>query len=245
MIPKDWHNLTAPLRPHLQPPARRRSDAAGSDPSPPSSNLHPPSSPPPRWQDALIEQIIPDGSSVLDLGCGRGQLLARLVARKHVRGQGIEIDPDMVFESVARGVPVFMTDLDTGLRGFADHSFDYVVLEETLQTLRRPVDVLDEMLRVGRVGIVSFPNFGHWRVRAELAATGRMPKSPSLPHDWFDTPNIHLCTLADFLAWTESHRVAVRAGHVLADTAVRPLRPDDDLAAEEVLLVVERDPSRT
>ncbi|HZZ42339.1 MAG TPA: methionine biosynthesis protein MetW [Tepidisphaeraceae bacterium] len=208
-----WNNSTAP----------RRSEAAGS-----------------RWQDPLIEQIIPDGASVLDLGCGTGQLLARLVARKRIRAQGIELDPDMVFQSIERGVEVFMTDLDTGLQGFPDHSFDYVILEETLQTLRRPIDVLEEMLRVGRVGIISFPNFGYWRVRAELLLTGQMPRTPALPYQWFNTPNIHLCTLQDFLQWAHSRNVQINQGHSLVNGQVRPLQTGDDLDAEEVLLVVQR-----
>ena len=193
-----------------------------------------------RWQDDLIERLIPEGASVLDLGCGRGQLLARLVARKRVRGQGIEVDPEMVFESIERGVDVFMTDLDSGLRGFPGGAFDYVVLEETLQTLRRPVEVLGEMLRVGRVGIVSFPNFGYWRVRAELLVGGRMPKTGALPYEWFDTPNIHLCTLGDFLEWGRGVGVRVRGGVCVVGGEVRGLREGDELEAEEVLLVVER-----
>lgn len=193
-----------------------------------------------RWQDELIERIIPDGASVLDLGCGTGKLLARLTARKHVRGQGIEVDPDMVFQSVDRGVPVLMSDLDTGLKGFTDQSFDYVVLEETLQTLRRPADVLGEMLRVGRTGIVSFPNFGYWRVRLDLALRGHMPKSGALPYEWYDTPNIHLLTVRDFITWADGNRVRIRQGHALVEGQVRDLRDDDTLYAEEVLLVVER-----
>lgn len=229
-MPNDFDNLLASLR--------KRWNSA---PSPTQSSVpSPQSSLPSRWQDDLIEQLIPESASVLDLGCGRGQLLARLVARKHVRGQGIEVDPEMVYESVERGVEVLMSDLDSGLKGFTDLSFDYVVLEETLQTLRRPVEVLNDMLRVGRVGIVSFPNFGHWRVRAELVATGRMPRTGALPYEWFDTPNIHLCSLADFLAWSRGAGVSVRAGYARVGGEVRALREGDELEAEEVLLVVHR-----
>jgi len=192
------------------------------------------------WQDRIIEEKVPDGASVLDLGCGTGQLLARLIARKHVRGQGVELDAAAVFECVARDVPVFQTDLDAGLNGFADHSFDYVVLEETLQTLRRPADLLNEMLRVGRRGIVSFPNFAHWQIRFDLAFRGCMPVTRRLAHAWYDTPNIHLLTLQDFLDWTRPNHVHIVEGHVLADGTVRPLQPADNLYAEEVLFVVQR-----
>ena len=195
---------------------------------------------PPRWQDTIIESEIPAGASVLDLGCGDGQLLARLIQDKRVRGQGIELDAASVFECIARGVPVLQSDLDAGLKGFADQSFDYVVLEETLQTLHRPADVLAEMLRVGRTGIVSFPNFAHLRVRLSLALTGRMPLTPTLPYKWYDTPNIHLLSLSDFLDWAQEHGATVVRGYALADGRVRPLAADDNLRAEEVLLVVQR-----
>jgi methionine biosynthesis protein MetW len=191
------------------------------------------------WQDHIIEDRVPAGASVLDLGCGNGELLSSLMARKHVRGQGIELSPEAVFECVARGVPVFQSDLDAGLKGFADHSFEYVVLEETLQTLHRPVDLLHEMLRVGQRSIVSFPNFAHWQIRFDLAVRGRMPVTPRLPRPWYDTPNIHLLTLQDFLDWAEANHVRIVEGHVLADGQVRSLQPGDNIHAEEVLIVLE------
>ena len=189
-----------------------------------------------RWQDPLIEREIPRGASVLDLGCGSGELLERLIRERGVQGQGIELDPGQVMSCVARGVPVFQADLDAGLSGFPNHRFDVVVLEETLQTLHKPVEMLGEMLRVGRTCIVSFPNFGHWRVRLGLALHGRMPVTPRLPHRWHNTPNIHLCTLDDFLDWARESRVRVQKGYALAEGAVRPLTEHDNLHAEEVLL---------
>ncbi len=197
-----------------------------------------PHDPAERWQDAIIESILPRGASVLDLGCGDGKLLARLIESKSVRGQGIELDADAVFACVARDVPALQSDLNAGLRGFADGGFDYVILEETLQTLARPVEVLHEMLRVGRRGIVSFPNFGHWRVRLDLALRGRMPITDRLPHRWHDTPNIHLFTLADFRHWADERNVRIVEGHVLGDAGVRPLADGDDLFAREVLVMV-------
>lgn len=189
-----------------------------------------------RWQDALIEREIPRGASVLDLGCGSGELLERLIRKRGVRGQGIELDAGQVMSCVARGVPVFQSDLDAGLSGFPNHRFDFVVLEETLQTLHKPLDMLAEMLRVGRTCIVSFPNFGHWRVRLALSLHGRMPVTPRLPHRWHNTPNIHLCTLDDFMDWARESRVHVRQGYAFADGAARPLADHDNLHAEEVLL---------
>lgn len=198
----------------------------------------PPDSPTSRWQDQIIEQLIPPRSSVLDLGCGDGQLLAQLTDAKQVRGQGVELDADAVMQCVARGVPVFQSDLDAGLKGFADQSFDYVILEETLQTLRRPLDVLREMLRVGRRGIVSFPNFGFWLVRLDLAIRGHMPVTHCLPYRWYDTPNIHLFTLDDFMNCLPELSAKILESHVLALEGIRPLQPSDNLFAREVLCVL-------
>jgi len=193
-----------------------------------------------RWQDAIIEREIPAGATVLDLGCGGGELLERLIRGRSVRGQGIELNPESVFACVERGVPVFNIDLDQGLAGFADHSFDYIILEETLQTLHRPLDVLREMLRVGRHGVVSFPNFAFWRVRLDLAVRGRMPVTGGLPHRWYNTPNIHLLTLEDFLEWAREEGVAILHGYSLVEGEPRAMGPDDNLQAEEVLLFVEK-----
>ena len=193
-----------------------------------------------RWQDTLIESLIPAHASVLDLGCGDGQLLSGLIQQKGVRGQGVELDPDAVMQCARRGVPVLQANLDEGLQGFSDACFDYVVLEETLQTLHAPLKVLDEMLRVGKQGIVSFPNFGYWRVRLSLAVDGRMPMTSELPYHWHDTPNIHLFTLQDFHDWVKSSRVRVVKAYAMAEGAVRPLQKDDTLFAEESLFVVAR-----
>jgi len=195
-----------------------------------------------RWDHDQIEQIIIPGSRVLDLGCGNGELLNRLVRSKKVQGQGVELDPEKVFECVQRDVSVFQTDLDEGLKGFPDNSFDYVILEETLQTVHQPVRVLSEMLRVGRQGIVSFPNFGYWHVRLELAFGGRMPVIESLPYHWYDTPNIHLFTLEDFLAWTRESKVKIIESYVLAEGEVRTLQAGDNLFAQEALMVVQGNP---
>ena len=192
-----------------------------------------------RWDHDVIERLITPGTRVLDLGCGGGELLEKLILHRGARGQGIEIDPQKVYECVNRGVSVFQADLDDGLNGWPDKSFDFVILEETLQTVHQPVKVLAEMSRVGKKGIVSFPNFAHWRVRLGLALGGKMPVLDSLPYPWFETPNIHLCSLDDFLEWAGQSNVKIIEGHVLAEGEVRPLREDDNLFAEEVLLVVQ------
>lgn len=193
-----------------------------------------------RWQDQVILDELPRGSSVLDLGCGEGELLSELIRALDVRGQGVELDPLAVMKSIDRGVPVLNIDLDQGLGDFADQSFDYVILESTLQTLKEPQAVLTEMLRVGRRGIISFPNFGHWRVRFDLAMRGRMPKTRGLPYRWHDTPNIHLFTLADFLDWCLEGEVAVTRGFGLCDGRVRDLTSVDNLTVEEALLFLEK-----
>jgi methionine biosynthesis protein MetW len=146
---------------------------------------------------ALITEWIEPGSRILDLGCGDGTLLAHLAKTRKVRGYGLEIDPDNIARCLESGVNVIESDLDDGLRDFKDGSFDYVVMTQALQAMQRPDHVVSEILRVGRTGIVTFPNFGHWRVRVALAR-GRMPTTPALPEQWYSTANIHLCTVADF-----------------------------------------------
>ena len=143
----------------------------------------------------LIEDLVPDGATVLDLACGDGELLAELIAEKHVRGSGVEIDQAAVEKCIGRGLSVFHGDLDAGLADFDDQSHDVVILSLSLQQLRRPRMIVREMVRVGRLAIVSFPNFAHWVPRSQLLLRGRMPVSRDLPYQWWDTPNIHLCTI--------------------------------------------------
>ncbi len=150
-----------------------------------------------RFDYELIASWIPAGSRVLDLGCGDGTLMAGLAATHGVTGYGIEIDDGGVLASVRNGVNVIQLDLETGLSGFEDDAFDFVILSQTLQAMRRSDLILKEMLRVGREGIVTFPNFGYWRHRIDILR-GRMPVSEKLPYQWYDTPNIHLCTVKDF-----------------------------------------------
>jgi methionine biosynthesis protein MetW len=148
----------------------------------------------------LVAGMVEPGSRVLDVGCGDGALLALLRARRNVDARGIELSREGVSECLAKGLPVIQGDADTDLAGYPDDAFDYVILSQTLQATRQPRTVLEHMLRIGRRGIVSFPNFGHWRIRYEVALRGRMPMTANLPHVWYESPNIHFCTIRDFVA---------------------------------------------
>ncbi len=146
----------------------------------------------------IISDWIRDGSRVLDLGCGDGSLLAYLRDYRGVKGYGLEIDVDKIVKCVQAGVNVIHADLEAGLSDFEDSSFDYIVMTQTLQAVQHTERLLDEMLRIGREGIVTFPNFGYWKCRLQLAVGGRMPVVKTLPHEWYNTPNVHLFTIHDF-----------------------------------------------
>src|SRR5215470_20175018 len=165
---------------------------------------------------AIAGWVKPD-ATVLDLGCGDGLLLKFLRASKKVRGYGVEIADDNVLACVKNGVNVIQSDLERGLQGFDADSFDYVILSQTLQAMRRTEAIVLEMLRVGRQGIVTFPNFGHWRSRWQVAFGGQMPVSPALPYQWYDTPNVHLCTILDFEQFCAAHAIRVLERIVLHD----------------------------
>jgi methionine biosynthesis protein MetW len=146
---------------------------------------------------AAIAAWIPQGASVLDLGCGDGNLLRYLKETRSVRGYGVEIRDENIVACIKNGVNVIQGDLESGLSGFESNAFDYVLLSQTLQATRHTEALVQEMLRVGREAIVSFPNFGHWKARLQVLR-GNMPVSDELPYQWYDTPNVHLCTLHDF-----------------------------------------------
>ena len=157
----------------------------------------------------IIQEWIPAGSRVLDLGCGNGELLAWLRDNKRVSGYGLEIDQANIAACLSKGVNVIEQDLDKGLGNFASDSFDVVVMTQALQAVHYPDRLLEEMLRVGRTCILTFPNFGHWRCRLYLASRGEMPRSEFLPYTWYNTPNIHFCTFRDFEALCHERRVRV------------------------------------
>jgi len=148
----------------------------------------------------IINHWISPNSRVLDLGCGDGTLLAHLIEHQHVSGYGLEIQDENISKCLNKDLNVLQINLDEGLADFNNNAFDHVIMTQTLQAVSYPDQLLDEMLRVGREVIVTFPNFGHWRSRMNIALQGRMPLSDALPHAWYNTPNIRLCTLNDFEA---------------------------------------------
>ncbi len=161
-----------------------------------------------RPEHRLIADWIGDGARVLDLGCGDGLFLGELQRTKGVTGYGIEIDPDNIIACLERGVNVIRANLDEGLGDFDANSFDYVIMTQTVQAMRFPHTLIDDILRIGREGIVTFPNMGHWKCRLQFAF-GRMPVTRHLPHTWYDTPNIHMCTINDFEDLCAARNIAV------------------------------------
>lgn len=146
----------------------------------------------------LIYGWIPAGSRVLDLGCGKGELLSALIREKNCSGYGVEIDTEGVLASIERGISVIQADLEQGLRDFDDNSFDIIVLSQTIQAMQNTETILQDLTRVAKQAIVSFPNFGYWKNRLQIGLLGHMPVSERMPYQWYNTPNIHWCTLQDF-----------------------------------------------
>jgi methionine biosynthesis protein MetW len=164
---------------------------------------------------AAIAAWIPQGASVLDLGCGDGALLDYLKNTRQVRGYGVEIDDQNILRCIERGVNVIQGNLDEGLSGFENNAFDFVILSQTLQATRHTEALMKEILRVGHEGIVSFPNFGYWKNRMQVLL-GNMPVSRELPYQWYDTPNVHLCTLDDFENLCAHQNIRILGRHVIS-----------------------------
>jgi len=174
---------------------------------------------------AAIAAWIPPGASVLDLGCGDGSLLRYLQGTSKVQGYGVEISDDNIVACIQNQVNVIQGDLESGLSGFESNAFDYVILSQTLQATRHTEPLMQEMLRVGREGIVSFPNFGYWRNRMNILQ-GNMPVSEDLPYQWYDTPNIHLCTLHDFETFCHDNKIYILDRRVMTGDSEIKLLPN-------------------
>jgi methionine biosynthesis protein MetW len=162
-----------------------------------------------RLDHKLIRELIPAKSSVLDLGCGTGELLSLLIAEKQVRGHGIEIDEQAIYACVAKGLNVFHGDIDSGLTDYKDGSFDYVILNQSLQQVKRIETVLSDAMRVGRKVIVGFPNFAYYRARCQLFFRGRAPMTSSLPYTWFESPNVHFLSILDFRDYCKQKHLCI------------------------------------
>ena len=188
-----------------------------------------------------IGSLIEPNSTVLDIGCGDGQLLANLSADKNIKGMGIELDQDLVRACVEKGLPIIQQDIEQGLEHYTDKSYDYVIMSQTVQTIKNPEKVLAELLRVGRKVIVSFPNFAHWRCRAQLLFQGKAPITRQLPFDWCNSPNIHCLSLKDFDRLCRKLGVKVEKRIPLNKTALSPVRFAPNLFAEQVIYVTSKE----
>ncbi|MBO5947328.1 methionine biosynthesis protein MetW [bacterium] len=191
----------------------------------------------------VITQIIDKGAKVLDLGCGDGSLLKKLINEKQVSGTGIEINQNYAIDAISKGLSIIRGDIDEGLKEFHDNEYDWVVLNQTLQSTQKPEFVIDEMLRVSRKVVVSFPNFGYWKVRFYLFFKGKMPKSKTLPFEWYDTPNIHLLTIDDFFEYCKKRNIKISQKIYLKRGKIRknPLfKFNANFFSDEAIFVIER-----
>jgi len=191
-----------------------------------------------RSDYAIIGDIVERGAKVLDLGCGEGELLEWLASNKGVDARGVELSGLKVQRAIARGVSVYQGDIDDGLADYPDQAFDYVILSQTLQETRHPLQVLREMLRVGRRVIVAFPNFGHWRVRLSMLLSGRAPRTRLFPYEWYDSPNIHFLTVHDFEELANREGLTVERRYFLSGS--RKVSSLPNLAAEVAVFLISK-----
>jgi methionine biosynthesis protein MetW len=191
-----------------------------------------------------ILRLVRPGTRVLDIGCGEGVLLEMMAREKNIDGRGLEISPSGVAACLTRGLAVVQGDADRDLADFPTQAFDYAVLSQTLQAVREPRRVLEELLRIAERAIVSFPNFGHWRVRWALLTGGRMPMTGSLPTPWYETQNIHLCTVGDFVDLCDELGVEIEAAGAMAEKQpvrdINPRRFVENLRAESAIFLLSR-----
>lgn len=192
---------------------------------------------------SIITEIIDNNAKILDLGCGNGDLLEKLRNEKNVTGTGIEIDQNSAIEAISKGLSIIRGDIDEGLSEFNDNEYDWVILNQTLQSTEKPDFVIDEMLRVGKKAVVSFPNFAYWKVRFYLMFRGKMPKSEMLPFEWYNTPNIHLLTIEDFLDFCKNRNIKITKKIYIKNGKIRKntiFKPDINFFTEEIIFVIER-----
>ena len=189
-----------------------------------------------------ITKLVEPNSRILDLGSGDGYLFKKLVDEKNVKGVGVEINQEEVIKAMEKGLPIIQGDIDEGLKQFPDKSFDYAILNQTLQSTDKPDYVLEEMLRVSKKAIVSFPNFGYWRVRFYLFFKGKIPKSKALPYEWYNTPNIHLNTIEDFFEFCKKRDIKILEAVYLAKNKARKkiLKPLANFFSEEAIFVISK-----
>ncbi len=191
----------------------------------------------------IVADLVEQGSRVLDIGCANGDLLVLMEKKRRVHGCGIELSQTGVNACVARGLNVIQGNAETDLDDYPDSAFDYVILSQTIQAMHRPAAVLENMLRIGRYAIVSLPNFGFWRVRFDLLFHGHMPVSLLLPHQWHDTPNVHLCTIADFVSLCHQMKLVIGTFLALSSDSIRPRLRLGSMAnwlAEQAIFVLKK-----
>ena len=193
-----------------------------------------------KLEHEIVLEWVTTDASVLDLGCGDGALLTTLIAQKHVNAQGIEIDADAIHECVAKGLSVFQQDIDTGLSEYPNKSFDYVILNQSLQQVKKPEFVLREAMRVGSKGIVSFPNFVHYAARFQIFFRGKVPVTPALPYEWYDTPNLHFLSITDFVDYCNRKNITIENSSFIAKN--RKVKVFPNLFAELGFFLLSKEP---